>query len=649
MTLPSIASYCGPNWPRRARVGAVAAAGFGRGALLALMLLPLGLPAAPERSVTAQTQRDGVALELQVRGRAGADQDGEAGAGEATARLALRTAQGQPLSGLQLRAWMSRSRGTGGLGQEDCGRLTKGLLSGALSRRAEVDLNSFRLAVLNEDDSLAILDPRVSFKASQMEALVQLPGRAADWLADDTEIVLTLPERSEVAIVDRSRGNAVRTLALGPGRPTRIAADPVGRRVWIGLDEAAEVVVWERGRIDTRRRIGTGPGRHQLVFTPDGRYLAVTNSVGGSVSLIDGRSLAKRADVATGPDTLPLAYSEASGRFYAATASGSVAVIDPESAEVSASVALEPGIDALAFAPGGRYGFALQGERRQVTVFDSAGNRPLKRVPLEGQPDQIVFSREFAYIHLAGSEKVALLSLDQLEHGQSVATVFSAGQRPAPADAPGAGPLVQAPDGDALFAANGGDGTIYYYLEGMMAPAGTLATYGRRPRGLRLLDRSLHEIEPGVYAASFQVPVDGDYDVPVLAESPRVNACLRVHLDGPKPAVKTAGLQVTPLFGAAPLTVGEPVPLRFRITEAAGGKPVSDIADCQVLAFAAPGSWQWRGRAEALGGGIYEVRPRFRQPGRYGLTLRIPSRRLDYTDLPRSSVVVEVPVRAAAR
>ena len=40
---------------------------------------------------------------------------------------------------------------------------------------------------------------------------------------------------------------------------------------------------------------------------------------------------------------------------------------------------------------------------------------------------------------------------------------------------------------------------VYYYKEGMAAPMGSFSNYGRRPRAVRVVDRSLREQSPGIY------------------------------------------------------------------------------------------------------------------------------------------------------
>jgi len=59
--------------------------------------------------------------------------------------------------------------------------------------------------------------------------------------------------------------------------------------------------------------------------------------------------------------------------------------------------------------------------------------------------------------------------------------------------------IVRAPGEDAVLVANPADKAIYYYKEGMAAPMGYFPNYGKEPRAVAVIDRTLRQIETGVY------------------------------------------------------------------------------------------------------------------------------------------------------
>ena len=75
----------------------------------------------------------------------------------------------------------------------------------------------------------------------------------------------------------------------------------------------------------------------------------------------------------------------------------------------------------------------------------------------------------------------------------------------------------------------------YFYMEGMNAAMGSFGSYGHRVQAVTVVDRSLKEVAPGVYAGRLRIPVAGHYDVAFLLENPRVLHCFSADA-APNPA-----------------------------------------------------------------------------------------------------------------
>jgi hypothetical protein len=90
--------------------------------------------------------------------------------------------------------------------------------------------------------------------------------------------------------------------------------------------------------------------------------------------------------------------------------------------------------------------------------------------------------------------------------------------------------MVQASGENAVVIANAGDRAVFYYEEGMAAPMGTFSNFGKAPRSVLVVDRSLKERSPGVYEATGRLEKAGTYIVPVLLDSPRIVECFAVPL-----------------------------------------------------------------------------------------------------------------------
>jgi hypothetical protein len=187
----------------------------------------------------------------------------------------------------------------------------------------------------------------------------------------------------------------------------------------------------------------------------------------------------------------------------------------------------------------------------------------------------------------------------------------------------------------------------------MAAPMGHFTNYGRRPRAVLVLDRSLRETAAGVYETVAQVDEPGDYDLALYVDAPRVVHCFGLEIAA-DPVVEAArarrrgAIAALDRIGRTP--VGGELTLRFRVTDPASGDPVDGLADVGVLGFLTPGIWQQRQWARSLGGGVYEARLTPPRPGIYQVFVRCPSLGLEYGDTPSQAfeaVAEGEPVAAA--
>ena len=85
--------------------------------------------------------------------------------------------------------------------------------------------------------------------------------------------------------------------------------------------------------------------------------------------------------------------------------------------------------------------------------------------------------------------------------------------------------IAQAATEAAVFVVNPADSNTYFYMEGMNAPMGSFGGYGHAARAVAVVDRSLKEVEPGVYSGKVRVPAAGQYDVAFLLDNPRMLHC----------------------------------------------------------------------------------------------------------------------------
>jgi YVTN family beta-propeller protein len=559
---------------------------------------------------------------------------------EAVITFQIMDAANRPLVGAQPAAWLSRKESAAATDAKTCREKIVSFMQGSVSARPEVDLNSYFILALNDEPSITVIDPLISFGRSKLLAAVPLKSPGEDWVlsADGKRVFVSMPLADQVAVVDTTTWKVI-ALADAGEKPARLRLQPDGKYLWIADDgEAGGVTVIDATTFKVAARVATGAGRHEIAFGADSRLAFVTNRRDGTLSVVDVSRLAKLADLKTGASPVALAFSPTSKSIYVADeADGTISVVDPTRRQIVARIASKPGVRALRFEPGGRYGFVVNSRTSSVEIIDATTNRVLHSIEVGKSPDQIGFTKEFAYVRSSGSEMINLIRLSTIGKELEI-TKFPGGQL-APEKATGASSaqsFAPAPEGNAMFVANAADRMIYYYQEGMAAPMGSFQNYMREPRGVMIYDRSLHEIAPGVYRTTATLPAAGAYDVAFLLDQPRLVNCFELSV-AENPAIKKAdevAIRVEPLTKEQTIKTGESYQFRFRVLDAKTGQPKPGVTDLRVLVFLAPGIWQQRLLAQPLGEGVYAINFTPPQDGVYYIFFSSPSLGVEFKQLP---------------
>jgi YVTN family beta-propeller protein len=603
-------------------------------------------------TVSQRFEKEGIAIDFSVIATPNEDGKSKGLVAGSNALATFRVTDvhtGQPLTGLHPSAWISSRSGARVPNEAECKDKVATFMGGLLSVRPHIDLNSYLILTINHDNTISVINPQIAFSRTKLENLIVLPGAGADWVLSKSNDILymTLPELSAVAVIDTITRKVVRTIQLKPGtKPRRIALDPSGSRIWVGLDDSPDVAV-----VDTKTNkvalISVGDGLHQIEFTPDGSFAYVSNSKANTVSVIDTKKLKKISDISVSPTPVPMAYSSASRQLYVASLNGStISVINPSKQRVVTTIPTEPGVVALRFAPDGRFGFLVNQVKSTVSILDAATNKIVGSTNVVKDPDQVTFTRRYAYIHAIGSEKFSLIELTDFTKTTPAPVDIQAGQKSPgtmPEEIGVAGMIAPTPEGNAVMIANNPDQVIYYYVEGMMAPMGTFSNYKRRPRALLLLDRSLSETAPGTYSTQIKLRRSGSFDVPVMIEQPRLLKCFQLEV-GPSPdnEDERSGISITveALFKDKSVRPSDSVPLKFKIVDSVTGQPLKGLNDVNVLVFQPPGIWQQRQIAKEIGDGVYEVAQVFPHSGLFNVMVGVASRGVAFADLPFNTVKV---------
>ena len=572
--------------------------------------------------------------------------------------------------------WISREQVAAGSPAGEapsCQDRIRAYAQGTFDAHPEIDLTSYLIMALNDDATISVIDPLNGVAGiSQLLAMVILEGRGEDWVltGDGRWLFVSMPEAGRVAVVDTDDLEVVKSIDVA-GTPVRMALHPDGRSLWVAKDSTdgapGGVAVIDVASLEIVAQLTTGAGEHEIAFSgeiadshehPEATgsgavdatsYAFVANRQQGTVTVIDAQRLEIDTTVEVGAPILGLDFSSASNAVYVAgEGDDGLTVIDASRHQVVGRVATSPGVEAVRFAPGGRWGFAVNAENDSVEVIDAMTNRIVHTVQVEGAPDRVSFSATQAYVHASARSDVTIIDLAQVSRPEAPGPVRVTGGEMAPARSPVqlsvADPIVPVHEhGDHVLIANPGDKSIYYYMAGMNAPMGTFTNYGRVPRAVAVVDRSIRETAPGVYSAKVKVPGSGRYQVAFQLDSPRVVHCFTFSAQADPSAADGAGndeLGLRVVSAAREVKASQSLTIRVAIVDVRTNEPLSGVADLEVMATLPSGLRSERVAAVADGTGTYEAQLRFVTPGIYTVYFAIPSRQLGAGDLPNITLRV---------
>jgi YVTN family beta-propeller protein len=511
--------------------------------------------------------------------------------------------------------------------------------------RPMVDLNSHYVILMNADASIAVVDPTVSMAgATSTLASLVLKSPGSDWVPVDRlrRLFISQPKAGAVAVVDTENFKVTEHLDVGK-QPVRVALQPDGRFLWVGNnagEEAASgVTVID---VDSAKVVGfiaTGLGHHEIAFSADSRFAFVTNRQSGTLSVIDVGTRTLLKQIATGAQPLSVAYSALSQAVYVADGKeGHVSIIDAQRHEVTRKVALKPGLGPLRVAPNGRFVLALNPREDLVHVIDTASQESVHDIAVAGEPFQLGFTDSYAYVRAMHSERISMVNLASLGKGLQPAVQYLAigSQPPAATGGVAIADTMTMGKGDgSVFIVNPADGNTYYYMEGMNAPSTNYRVFGSSPRAATVVDRSLKEVQPGVFSGRVRIPAAGKYDVAFMMQSPAILHCFNATaVANPALESQLPKLAVDFVTTQRDFKVGDLATVRFKLSDPRkNGAPAAGLKQVAVMSFLAPGRLRSESLATEVEPGVYEAKVKLAQAGGWYVHVGVPSLKLTYKDL----------------
>lgn len=536
-----------------------------------------------------------------------------------------------------------------------CAQKISAFIGGSIFTRAELDLNVYYVLTLNEDASITVVDPLFGFGGTQLLSFIELKSPGYDWQVspDQQHIYVSSPGAQEVSIIQTADWRITNTVRLN-ARPYELLLQKDEEFLWASYSSERIESYTGVAAISTRTNelvttIETGEGQHKLAISDDDRFLYASNSIDQTISIIDIATFSVIETIGIVGGDYSMAWSEKAGALYVAEKNtGIVYVIDGEEHILSNSIETTSGISQIRFDPTGRLAFIINTEASLIHIIDAALNRVVQTGDTELHPDQVIFSDELAYVRHKGSEIILMFPLDQLgvEGQQLQAADFPSGDQPpgAMAQSTPADGMVQAPGANAMLISNPGDKMVYYYLEGMAAPMGQFSNYGKVPKAVAVIDRSLEERLPGTYSSVGKLRGHGTYDVAFFIDVPRVTYCFTLDVKKDQATTnalkkeRLGALSIEHLLPGATAKSGQRTTYKIKLVNPFTNELIKGLKDVTIRSTS-PSNWFEESAAiETPEEGVYECSLQFPESGIYYVYVACPSREL-YFDNPQYQII----------
>jgi len=485
-----------------------------------------------------------------------------------------RLADNQPLSNWQVGAWLDRQTDVMSGAVPVCGQRVGQYLSGNLVHRPLLDLTGYYVLSLDAEPSISVLDPSVSFSGrSSLYAAMQLDGTGFDWIktSDDAELFIALPEEKKLAVADLQMLQIRDHVAL-QGKPTRLALQPDERLLWIGQTgetaKQSRVTVFDTVNKVLVADIQVSPGYHEFAFSGDGRTVFASSRQSQTVTLIDTNRLEITHELELDYEPISLAYDDRQQLLWIVDGQhGIIHRYDQQGAVVD-KIQLQAGLGPIKPDPDGRFMLVVNPSQHWLHVFDTASGQEKHRITISGQPYDVLFSEQYAYVRTLQSELVGLLALSSLDGNEPVLKLVPAGAKSLSeaSNLLRASSMALTLDRSGAFFANPAERSLHYYMEGMNAPSSSLRTYGHVPMAAMVVQRGLREVKPGQYSAVITLPAAGNIVLALASEAPVVRECLGLKIGTSKQMVADTAVPVRWINDSVQTAAaGNPVHFRLEI------------------------------------------------------------------------------------
>ena len=468
---------------------------------------------------------------------------------------------GQPPRGLPLQGWVRPVQ----RGNSSCEQAVRGFLTTGSVPTGSVNLNTSVLAMLSQDGSVGVIDPKLNLMSANMLAAFKLDEQPAGMVVDPARmrILATQGAQGNILALPIPGGDAV-VLASGLAAPAGIAVTDDGD-IWVASSADGTL---KRLAPDGKPRSSAQLGDARLGLRDDLDAPLLVFSDTGAIRLIDrgnGKTLVDLGSAEPVSD---------------AVAIGTIAVLSLPAGRSVAQLRYLDAVDApfdiplglpftrISASQDGRFALAWSPGEAAFVLIDLARAQVVQPVAL--QDATITEARIFngaAYLLSHDGGFVGVIDLATVEIGRAaeITEVRLGVKGPRPqGETALLVPLAPSPQLLAVDPVTQ-TGFVIEAMSGVngMPPMDATRLRGGVPQKVLVVDRRLEETTPGQFRVVWAFPA-GEYELMLTTGITGLSSCLRFEVQGTRQAIGVLPVRMEVSTGPEPIQAGRPHDMLLR-------------------------------------------------------------------------------------
>jgi hypothetical protein len=401
-----------------------------------------------------------------------------------------------PYSGLNPIGWSSFKEKDFKLTKETCKKEIQKNLSGIISQKPEIELNSIDLFVFGKD-TVGIIDPQVSLKKTKLRKIIKF-----------NDGILTV--RKEQGLVYVLSGNKIFSIdenlekKLIHESSEKVEDFNVFReKILISLIGSVKVINKnEKTIVSIKKRRG------DLVTFGETNFLSVENN-----KIVKINHYGKRENIGSTERVLSVKYIKSLDEYMILSARGVHVTNKDKIKKIDVTFDSEQKNNSAFEDDEKNYVYiesSIGSGESELLILDTSTLSIVGKVKGLGKIVEFSRTEDFIYLREENSNYFVLLRRLNKNKADLSPVRIQAGINPLNSEK-GSNSFSPIPGEGAMFVLNEKDSKIYYYKEGLMAPLGSNPSYGIELLNGVVLRKEIKETNPGEYRARVVIPKSGAY------------------------------------------------------------------------------------------------------------------------------------------